>query len=40
MPEGNVKDHLVVRTRGSFKVSRHLAHNNLKAIVAVGYRVY
>lgn len=33
------KDFLVVRQEGSRKVSRHLKHYNLDAIISVGYRV-
>lgn len=38
-PEATCKDYLQVRTEGKRSVSRSLAHYNLSAILAVGYRV-
>ncbi len=37
--EATVKDYLTVRMEGSREVSREVAHYNLEAIIAVGYRV-
>jgi hypothetical protein len=37
--EATVKDYLTVRTEGKREVSRSVAHYNLEAIIAVGYRV-
>jgi len=37
--EATTKDFLVVQTEGSRNVSRLIQHNNLDAIIAVGYRV-
>ena len=40
LPEAaTVKEYLTVRTEGNRRVNREIAHYNLEAIIAVGYRV-
>jgi hypothetical protein len=38
-PDRTVKEYLTVRSEGSRRVSRNVAHYRLEAIIAVGYRV-
>jgi hypothetical protein len=38
-PEATVKEYLTVRTEGNRNIKREIAHYNLEAIIAVGYRV-
>ena len=38
-PEATIKKYLIVQNEGSRKVSREVAHYNLQAIIAVGFKV-